>query len=974
MHSPSPSKHRHDPASPSPHLDAPSSYYSSSYNSSYSYSYPKSPKLSAHSPSRTPHNRGQDWERDQTLNQRDSTYSYTYAKDHREVIDSRYQARSSSPTPPPPPPRTSQPKTFPVSYNTTRKSAVPPPPPPSCESEAVSLAREHGSKLSEDVDTEIYGVCRGELQQEALMVENEDFVPDVIVPHHESTSLNEGAGHQYNPKLSGSTKAFVLVSVANGTSPPQSEQHEKIKAAHRQNHSKTSNKDQQLPHQLPQEYPVIIEHDDRRGDYNGGTIDNDYEIRNDETERDRRHYSPSSYLNSKHSRLDLRAHVKNSQNETSKGTSSSAATGSNSNSSYTPFVTSNFSGAPTMISPKNTHHTYHKFEEQRLPSISTCRSTRQDNREEYRPSSANPSNEFTTTPTSRLFGPKPEPVKPNERNHETPRNKSDHFSELHPNLASANTNAYRYNHGSSKDSPVRGGYGDSHSEFIPPTIPMSIPARPKSSSDRRRSSVVIHDEMPRVSGPRSNEPHMRGGSRNGPGLASSPMPASFPRENQSPMPPATSFFRNHGSNAPYPEDQELPDVMARVGNMNLTDGAHPQYRTTRTRYSSPNPSLYSASGTTGPAGPRVLRPSPSSNSSLRRADAGTSHDTVSSVRSSHSRMTEAIPLNHSAGSWRRYLEDPTRYGLPPLPVCHYGPGSRDTQSVTFMRLHDLDDFDICLPCYKAVFASGPYRHQFVECVKPVHAGHRVCCDFGAVPWFQLGWIMALKRREPRISDIYSKIVKCRLEEGDIPSCSTRGDLLYMYTLRNQWINETNILPDFAICPSCMECVFALLPSIFQTKLCLQVKPVEGQKCALRHGPDATGPRFTKIFDCLETCSDRGIIYNCAPDGHRLVEELGQLANYTSFAECTSPAMPQYNEYWYALERLDDLIVCAECYHMHIKPFRHSEVGKMLRADKRCRAVASCELYSSQMKSSLITALQTQDLEPLYKEIWAYRHA
>ncbi|KAL2888608.1 ser arg-related nuclear matrix protein-like protein [Ceratocystis lukuohia] len=984
MHSSSPSNHR--PSSPPSHLDTSNNHYSSAYSSVYSYSYSGSRQQPANSRSPSPNRRGRDEDRSRAYGRhRESSgpdhYSYSYSsaqgRSSRENEKFRLQERDPSPTPPPPPPRTSQPKTFPVSYNTTRKSAIPPPPPPSCEDEDVSLAREHDSPIVSQ-DPEIYGICRGELQQDALMIENEDhvpkFMPDVIVQQHESPSLKTEAGRQHNPNLFESTKAFVLLSDP-GSSPPQSEQKANLDAF-RESHSKTPNRDQQS-YTSPSSRPVIIEKDGRNKEPDEGRASHDDEDcdwgRN--FERDRRRYSSSYSLHGKSSRLDLRSDLKNDCNESTTNTFSTSY--SNSHSSHNLQPTASSSGVSSATSYKDYDYNYDRHKKHRSPSANAHGSGRQDYREEYRSPSAKPANEYTTPSGSKLFGPKPEPGRSSDRTPEVLRYKADYSlpPEIHTNVSGTNRSSYSYN--STKGSPVRNSVRDHESDFTPPAPPVSIPVRPKSASDRRRASVIIHEEMPRVSGPRNSEPHIRTGSRAGygssAGLASSPMsPPHSSREHPLQIPTA-HFARDHlgsvgsdsrATNAPYPEDEDLPDVMARSGSAHLGDGTRSRSRGTRSKYPSPSPSPYSVPGATGPAGPRSLQQSASLSSSLRRAEPTLVHETDNAP----ARSLDIISVNSSVGAWRRYLEEPTRYGLPSIPVCHFSPSQpRELRDVAFMTLRDVPDFDICVPCYKAVFASGPYKNQFVESVKPAYAGSSRCCDFGAVPWFQLGWIMALKRREARIGDIYERIMKHVLEKT--PSCSSPGNLLYMYTLRNQWANETNILPDFAICPRCMEGVFALLPNVFQSQLCVQVKPTDDQECALRHSLGNISSRFTNIFNCIEVCSDRGTISSHGPDGRKLVEDLRQLVG---FAECSGSNSPRYNEDWYVIADLADLTMCGDCYHTYIKPLKHSELGKRLVADKHHRAFGTCELNSSRMKSMLSVALQTRDFAALRRDIYASR--
>lgn len=308
---------------------------------------------------------------------------------------------------------------------------------------------------------------------------------------------------------------------------------------------------------------------------------------------------------------------------------------------------------------------------------------------------------------------------------------------------------------------------------------------------------------------------------------------------------------------------------------------------------------------------------------------------------------------------RGYFEDPRRLGLPHIPKCERKetvPGKTD-----WLTLADGEHFTICPDCYNKVFSKSPEFRQYFKPFLPQDPKMKLCCDFGASPWYVVAWLMSLKNgfRDHRLFLEVSRIATDYTKTED--ACP--GDERALRLWHSVYDPATGrALPDFNICRECTQIMGALMPNL---KGILMTQGTDGRaKCSLRRGADIG--EFLLNFDAFERASDEAEAEGRPVSEGRLADDLTSLARPMT---CLRDK-PVRNAMWYTLSWLPELTVCGVCYEDAACPaLRESarsadKFGMHLEQLKE----GTCQLYSERMRDVFREACRRGDKNMLWDAV------
>ncbi|SPN97248.1 uncharacterized protein DNG_00762 [Cephalotrichum gorgonifer] len=309
-------------------------------------------------------------------------------------------------------------------------------------------------------------------------------------------------------------------------------------------------------------------------------------------------------------------------------------------------------------------------------------------------------------------------------------------------------------------------------------------------------------------------------------------------------------------------------------------------------------------------------------------------------------------------SIRRYLEDPRRLGLPPLPRC---PRRVPVAGMTdWLTLPECENFTICPTCYDKVFANSNFGSHFTLVPRQVHNA-KAFCDFGGLLWYVVAWLITLKSglRDLRLFKVVSKIASDHAIANE--HCpGNRVSLRAWHSLRDPATGRP--VPNFNVCSECTTIIGALFPNVKGALTEPGLRP--SCVCSMHSEIDQT--KFFLYVNALERASDEAAAEGLTVDMARLAEDVALV----SCASTCPRDRPVSNEKWYILPWLPELTVCTACFDEAVYPLlaRDLRAGRSFAMHTQRMPVGTCQLYSDRMREVYAMALERDDARLLQDEV------
>lgn len=315
---------------------------------------------------------------------------------------------------------------------------------------------------------------------------------------------------------------------------------------------------------------------------------------------------------------------------------------------------------------------------------------------------------------------------------------------------------------------------------------------------------------------------------------------------------------------------------------------------------------------------------------------------------------DGVNSERPVGSYRRYSENRGKGQNRELPECpRANPVSGKMDWITLPR----SDFNICPDCYGAVFADTSYRTHFQPMLRPTNEA--ISCDFGSSPWYRIAWLLVLKQKSSDLRLFHNMAHVMQLCKDD-PCPKHRRSVRSWYTVRDP--STRRPVPEFQVCYQCAKTVETLLPNLAGVFVPVDSRsePSKGS-CSLHFAPHRK--EFILFFDAFETTSDRADASKKVANVSDLTKSLERL---TTHNECREDR-PVSDGYWHYMQYLPQFTVCADCFDDVVKPRLGDDnlIARNFYIKPQKLPVATCQLYSSRMRSIFNRACQRND--PLYLE-------
>lgn len=234
----------------------------------------------------------------------------------------------------------------------------------------------------------------------------------------------------------------------------------------------------------------------------------------------------------------------------------------------------------------------------------------------------------------------------------------------------------------------------------------------------------------------------------------------------------------------------------------------------------------------------------------------------------------------------------------------------------------------------------------------------MACDFGSSHWYRVAWLMTLKYGLPdlrllqRIAAVGAKQQECS---------GNREASRIWYSILDP--NKRRPIQHLTVCPHCAKTIEVILPNLFGVfvELDSPAVPTRGV-CSMHFAPGRQ--RFLKLFDLMESTSDKALARNSPPDLQELADKVRDI---TLDQECMRD-QPVHGQRWNVMESIPEFTVCEECFEDVVAPImesdRPSSVARNFFKKRQAIPVAACQLYSNRMRDIFRSACQRDDLHHL----------
>ncbi|TKA32902.1 hypothetical protein B0A50_01128 [Salinomyces thailandicus] len=277
----------------------------------------------------------------------------------------------------------------------------------------------------------------------------------------------------------------------------------------------------------------------------------------------------------------------------------------------------------------------------------------------------------------------------------------------------------------------------------------------------------------------------------------------------------------------------------------------------------------------------------------------------------------------------------------------------------------------CPDCVEQVFDRTIYRPT-VRRMPQLNYTAKVKCALGASAWMRLAWLLTLQQQRTDL-----KLLKdlAEIDETHEPCPGAREAVRSWYGLRD---DEGLFVRAFHICPTDVAKTTRLLPTLtnFFVRLPARVISTTKRPCALA----TTSNRFPAYLDGLLAVHDKASTSRHLPDPNPLID---LIERKTRLRDCPRDTLLQ-NALWHYHPKIPSFTVCEDCFDAVIEPeikrgsdfaSRFSRTLQPVRGGGAGDVLgASCQLYSTRMRTVFRRALQDRDLAYLARKAGERRSA
>lgn len=319
-------------------------------------------------------------------------------------------------------------------------------------------------------------------------------------------------------------------------------------------------------------------------------------------------------------------------------------------------------------------------------------------------------------------------------------------------------------------------------------------------------------------------------------------------------------------------------------------------------------------------------------------------------------VKDALPVEGEIGSYRRYSEGGAGTDFPGFPECQ-----RKTHVAGKMDWLTLprSDLNICPDCYQGIFANSRFRTLFQPMLRPTDKP--LSCDFGAIPWYRIAWLLTLKNDRPDLQ-LFQKVDNVISTSRNQPCPGPRPAIRNWFTVKDPY--KRRVVPNFTVCFQCAKTVEVLLPSLMGVFVPLDPREPLESVCALHYTPQRK--RFALYFDTLETTADRAMRANGPPNVSELASRLERLS---VLDECREDS-PVRHRYWHTMQFLPQFTVCEECFTEVVRPRikENDTLARNFYREPERLKEAACQLYSPRMREIFKKACRRNDPKYLQDKV------